>query len=71
MIKENLVGYEPLIDVLDGMLKEDPKKRWNFKEILKFYSEKEFKTQIPIDEAEYAHKYQVEFKEKNMQNTLV
>ena len=30
---ENFPGYEPIIDLLNGMLQEDPRNRWNFKQI--------------------------------------
>ena len=60
--------------LLDGMLQENPQKRWDFKKILKYYKEKEkdseFSNYIPTEEAEYAQKFFIEFKEKTMEKTF-
>ena len=68
LIPQNFLGYEQLLVLLDGMLQENPQKRWDFKEILKFHKEREkdpnFLSKIPNEERKYAQKYQIEFLEK-------
>ena len=68
---ENIAGYEPIIDLLVGMLQENPDSRWDFKKILEFHRiiEKKYTESRPTDEGEYAHKFQIEIKEKKMENT--
>lgn len=70
----NFPGYEPILELLAGMLQEDPQNRWDFKKIRKYYQEKEndakFQCHIPSDEGEYIHKYFIEFKEKKMEKTF-
>ena len=71
---QNFQGYEQLLEMLGGMLEENPEKRWDFKRILKYHQDKEndpkFKSQCPNDEAEYAHRFQIECKEKKMEKTF-
>ena len=61
---QNFPGYEQIIDLLVGMLEEDPNNRWDFKKILKYHQEKDndskFSSNIPTDEGEYIHKYFIE-----------
>ena len=35
--KDNFIGYEPIMDVLNGMLEEDPEKRLSFAKICEFF----------------------------------
>ena len=56
MDSELLKGFEPIVDLLVGMLQDDPKHRWDFKRILNFHLKKEnkaiLKPECPIDEVE-------------------
>jgi len=74
LLKEKLQEYEPVFDILTGMLEEDPKKRWDFKKMLKFYQDNEnnskFCSIIPTDESLYYYKWQIEFEEKSQGKTL-
>lgn len=67
---KNLKGYEPISELLCGMLEENPQKRWDFNDILNFYQMKEkdpqFRQLIPTDEAEFVHRYQEKFKDRNI-----
>ena len=58
--KNKLSGFESIFDLLKGMLKEDPNKRWNFKKILKYFKKKErrndFILKNPEDEVDYYQK---------------
>ena len=66
--------YEPILELLQGMLEEDPKKRWSFKKILNFYqdheNEPQFHSKIPNDIAHYSHKWEVGFKEKKKEKMV-
>ena len=72
-MKEKFKDYDPILDLLKGMLEEDPQKRWDFKKILRFYRDNEAASQLvskaKTDEANYWHKWQVEFKEKIKEKT--
>lgn len=71
---QNFPGYEQIIDLLVGMLAEDPNNRWDFKKILKYHKQREndfnFSSNIPTDEGEYIHKYFIEYKERKMEKTF-
>ena len=49
---------------------ECPKNRWDFKRALQFYHDTKIVSKIPIDEMHYIHKWQVQLKEKNQENSL-
>ena len=38
--KNKFFGFEPIFDLLNRMLEEDPNKRWNFKRVLKYFEKK-------------------------------
>ena len=72
--KNKFSGFEPIFDLLNGMLEEDPNKRWNFKRVLKYLKKKRndpnFISKCPEDEVEYYQKWLMGCKEakdeKNM-----
>ena len=49
---------------------ECPKNRWDFKRALQFYHDTKIVSKIPNDEMHYIHKWQVQLKEKNQENSL-
>jgi len=61
---ENFKNYEPIWELLRGMLEDDPKNRWSFLKVLKFYQDNSPSQHHPKDEVDYCHKWQLEFKEK-------
>ena len=52
-LKDKLDGYQPILELLKGMLEEDPKNRWDFKRSLQFYHDAKIVSKIPNDEAHY------------------
>ena len=66
--KEEFQNYEPIFELIKGMLNEDWEKRWNFQDILGFYEKNEAdfgnREKIPNDNGDYVHKWQVEVKER-------
>ena len=69
-LKDKFEGYQPILELLNGMLEEDPRNRWDFKRAMQFYHDTKIVSKIPNDEAHYCHKWQVELKEKNEGNSL-
>ena len=69
-------GYQALLEVLKGMLDENPDQRWSFSRILEFYIEKvdnndpNFHIANPCDEKVFCQKWQVEIKEKKLEDSL-
>ena len=70
--KGNFNHYEAILEPLQGMLEEDPKKRWELKRILNYLQDKEkansFSLKCPTKESEFFHLWLVEKEKKNMNN---
>ena len=64
-----LPGYEQISLLLEGMVDENPSIRWTFERILEYLNEKQDLLKCPTDEWKYIKKWQIEIRDKKMENT--